>query len=165
LLPVSQSLLIIPTAIDTSEGLFAEFIYQLCTDEPEYQEFMDLPRVFWIRHPLRVSVAHKVHGKSMQTGWPRHPRTLADRNNEMNNILFETWTSNSAKLDMSDENCAALRDDVKNVKLVNSELYNKDVANTTRRDPAIKFANLDLDDFAKELRYTGIDAIQVEDDE
>lgn len=55
--------------IDTSQSLFAEFIFQLCTDNPNYREYLYLPRVLWTRHPSCVSVAHKHQGKSMQASF------------------------------------------------------------------------------------------------
>lgn len=60
----------------------------------------------------------------MATGWPTKPSKLSDRNNEANNILFETWTSNTAKMDMEEVSCDALRVDIVDVKLHRPELYN-----------------------------------------
>ncbi|THX78771.1 hypothetical protein D6D04_05544 [Aureobasidium pullulans] len=110
--------------IDSPEGLCAEFFYQLCCDDEEYREFFDLPLTIWLRHPCCFSVGHKIHGEGMATGWPTKPSKLSDRNNEANNILFETWTSNTAKMDMEEVSCDALRVDIVDVKLHRPELYN-----------------------------------------
>jgi len=151
-------------AIDTSQGLFAELIYQLCTDEDEYREFFDLPLTMWILHPLCISVAHKVHGQSMATGWPRHPSDISERDGSKNNILFETWTSNTAKMEMDKESCDALREDVKNVKLARPELYNKAVDNTTVRSADVIFEGLTNDDIEQESLYSTVDVIDDEDE-
>lgn len=37
----------------------------------------------------------------MRTGWPPHPSKLEERDDELNNILVESWFWNVAKLDMS----------------------------------------------------------------
>ena len=146
-------------AIDTSEGLFAELIWQICCGEEEYREFFDLPLTMWIRHPLCISVAHKVHGKSMATGWPRHPSDISEREGSKNNILFETWTSNSAKQDMEKASCDALRDDIKTVKLARPELYNKAVDNTTVRSANVIFEGLTNDDIEQEAMYSTVEVI------
>jgi hypothetical protein len=97
----------------------------MCTDEEEYREFFDLPLSIYLRHPLCLSVAHKIHGKSMATGWTRKPRHLSDRNNDLNNILIETWTSNASKLDMLKEGCDTLRREIERVKISPPYLYDK----------------------------------------
>lgn len=103
--------------VDSDEGLLAEFIYQLCTDDDTYNEFLDLSMTIWIRPPLPFSVAHQHHDKSMATGWPTKPAKLSDRVEANNNLLFETWTSNVAKFDTTKEACDAFRDDLANVRL------------------------------------------------
>ena len=156
-----------PTAVDTSEGLFAEFIYQVCTDEEEYREFLDLPLNMWLRHPLCVSVAHKVHGKSMATGWPRHPADLSERDGAKNNILFETWTSNAAKMDMEKQSCDDLRAEVKTIKLARPDWYNKTVDNATHRSSDGIFEPLTAEDFEQESLYTSVEVVedQVEEED
>jgi hypothetical protein len=139
----------------------------LCTDEEEYREFLDLPRTIWVRHPLCFSVGHKVHGKSMATGWPHEPRYLSDRKNETNNILVETWTSNVAKFDMSKKDCDDMRDDMVNFKLANPELYNKantpSAASFPQRNAELKFADLTWDDIQAEGLSEGIEVDLSED--
>jgi hypothetical protein len=103
--------------VDTSETLAAELIYQVCCPDKEYAEFLDLPLSVW-----RFSVDYKFHGKTVKTGWSSKPSKLFDRKNEDNNILFETWTSNVAKMDMNEDSCIALRDDIKNVQIAHPHL-------------------------------------------
>lgn len=145
-------MLTLVTAIDSSQGLFAECIYQMCTDEEEYREFFDLPLSIYLRHPLCLSVAHKIHGKSMATGWPLEPRRLSDRKPDLNNLLFETWTSNTAKLDMTLAGCKIIRRDIERVNLNRPELYDKtgDPSSATfpKRDSRIKLDDLVNDDIA-----------------
>ncbi|KAH0362585.1 hypothetical protein KCU65_g7922, partial [Aureobasidium melanogenum] len=139
---------------DSSQGLFAEIIWQLCNDKGEYQEFLDLPRTIWLRHPLCISIAHKVHGKSMATGWPLEPRHLFERDNKRNNMLVETWTSNTAKMDMLKKDCDDLLEDVEKVKLFHRELYDKtrnpSVPNFPKRNDQIKFGDLTWNDVQNE---------------
>lgn len=147
------------TAIDTTQSLFAEFIWQLCTDDPNYREYLDLPRVLWIRHPFCVSVAHKRHGKSMQTGWPPRPRSLSQRKEKENNILFETWTSNVGKSNMGEAECEALCKDIVNVKLAHPELYTRDTTKLIKRVATTAIAHLDEDDLAQQTMYQGVDVM------
>lgn len=85
---------------DNAETLFLEWMYQHCTDDPQYGDGLDLPLVPWVGHPLRTSVAHKHHGRGMASGWKEHPEHLSDRIDEDNNMLFESWFWNIAKQDM-----------------------------------------------------------------
>ncbi|KAG9963873.1 hypothetical protein KCU61_g3425, partial [Aureobasidium melanogenum] len=150
--------------IDSSEGLFAEFIYQICCPDEEYAEFLRLPRTIWIHHPCCVSVAHKVHGKPMATGWPRKPSSLSERDNTKNNILFETWSSNVLKMDMELQSCLDLRRDLKKVKLYRPELYDpsKTPASEGFRKRTEKINELlTADDFAAN---STVMSIQVNDD-
>ncbi|CAD0020620.1 unnamed protein product, partial [Aureobasidium pullulans] len=100
--------------------------------------------------PLCLSIAHKNHGQSMATGWPREPRRLSDRNSELNNILFETWTSNCAKSNMPKKDCDILRRDIERVKLANPELYDKTLDPNSpgfpKRNSRATFADLTIDD-------------------
>ncbi|THW11998.1 hypothetical protein D6D24_06861 [Aureobasidium pullulans] len=155
--------------VDSDEGLLAEFIYQLCTDDDTYNEFLDLPMTIWIRHPLRFSVAHKHHDKSMATGWPTKPAKLSDRVEANNNLLFETWTSNVAKFDMTKEACDAFRDDLANVKLRRPELYkptlDPDVKVVRTRDRKVEFHDLTVDDLAFDGIGLTFEVIKQADDE
>ncbi|KAG9525406.1 hypothetical protein KCU93_g5800, partial [Aureobasidium melanogenum] len=150
--------------IDSSEGLFAELIWQICTNDPDYHEFFDLPLNIYHRHPLCFSVGHRKHGQSMATGWPLHPSDLSDRDDDANNILFETWTSNVAKMDMDEESCRKLRGDIKNVRLARSELYNKDTE-VQQRSTSIKFEALTQADIDFESLYTSVEVMDEDEDE
>ena len=155
--------------VNSDEELLAEFIYQLCTDDDTYNEFLDLPMTIWIRHPLRFSVAHKHHDKSMANGWPTKPAKLSDRVEANNNLLFETWTSNVAKFDMTKEACDAFRDDLANVKLRRPELYNPtldpDVKDIRTRDRKVVFHDLTVDDLAFDGIGLTFEVIKQADDE
>lgn len=96
----------------------------MCSDEAEYEEFFDLPRVVYIRHPLCLSIGHKVHGKRMSTGWSANPKSLADRVNDNNNILIETWFSNIAKQSYHESFYDAMKKSMKTT-VVPDSLYNK----------------------------------------
>lgn len=85
--------------MESHTGIACELLYQACSDEEEYTEFLRLPIVVRVRDPLNVSIGHKNHGMQMRTGWPRRPKKLSDRNNAHNNILIETQFSNMIKLD------------------------------------------------------------------
>jgi hypothetical protein len=122
----------------------------MCTDEEEYREFFDLPLSIYLRHPLCLSIGHKKHGQSMFTGWPREPRHLSQRVNEDNNILFETWTSNVAKQNMSGKDCKILRGSILDFKLSRPELNDNtndpNSAAFPKRNSDVKFENLTDDD-------------------
>jgi hypothetical protein len=88
----------------------------------------------------------------MKTGWTRRPSKLSDRVDEDNNTLFETWTSNVAKMDMSEAECIALRNDIKSVRLSRPHLYDPSKAvppeQMLRRSADVVIANLTADDVA-----------------
>ncbi|CAD0025606.1 unnamed protein product [Aureobasidium pullulans] len=85
-------------SIDTVDTLFLEMIYQAL--DPAYTEFLGLPIVAWMRHPLCLAIAHKVHKRQMRTGWTsEHPTCLSERDEAKNNILIETQVSNFLKHD------------------------------------------------------------------
>jgi hypothetical protein len=105
-----------------------------------------------VHHPLRVSVAHRVHGKAMKTGWTRHPSRLSDRVDADNNTLFETWTSNAGKMDMDEASCIALRDAIKSIQLHRPHLYNPSRSahpeQPARRSADVEIEGLTSDDVA-----------------
>jgi hypothetical protein len=151
--------LTVDTAIDTSQSLFAEFIFQICTDDKNYHEFLDLPVVLWIRHPFCFSIGHKQHGKSMQTGWPASPSSLSERIEADTNVLFETWTSNVAKYNMDEVSCNVLRADLKSVKLTRPELYTRAVTGLIRRTATAGFDDLTFADLAQETMYQSVEVM------
>jgi len=59
----------------------------------------------------------------MRTGWRPNPKSLADRINDDNNILIETWTSNAAKLDYSEADYGTIKELIKSCT-VPKRLYN-----------------------------------------
>jgi hypothetical protein len=52
---------------DTPEDPLAEFIYQLCTDEPEYELLSDLSRVLMLCHSSTVCVSHYIFDNASST--------------------------------------------------------------------------------------------------
>jgi hypothetical protein len=158
-------LLTISTAEDTAEELAVEFVWQICTTDKAYREFLDLPRTVWIHHPLRVSVAHRVHGKGMKTGWTRRPTQLSDRHDADNNTLFETWTSNVSKMDMGEAECIALRDDFKSVQLCEPYLHLYDASIALQpRSTGVEIDGLTADDIAAQsvIMSVEVDAAAVQ---
>lgn len=94
--------------VDTVETLFLEFVWQIC--DPAYEEFLGLPLVATQLHPLRFAVAKKVHGRQMRTGWQSvAPSSIAERDDSLNNILFEACISNFLKGNFLDADCVRIR--------------------------------------------------------
>ena len=95
-------------------GLACEIFFQIFGGS---EEFLSLPMCCAVRSPLRFSVAHKNHGQQMRTGWPSHPTSLADRKEEDNNLLVETWFSNALKNDTREKLYPVLRKYMKTLKI------------------------------------------------
>jgi hypothetical protein len=55
-----------------------------------------------MRHPLKFSLGHRHHGFQMGTGWPLDPKSLSDREEALNNVLVESWSTNSMKVDLDE---------------------------------------------------------------
>ncbi len=85
-------------------------------------EFLGLRISPWIYHLLSLSVAHKRHGEQMRSGWPQNPKTLADRDASMNNLLIRTKFSNFFKSDYLSKHYPKLREIAKALK-VPTEIY------------------------------------------
>ncbi|KAK5172168.1 uncharacterized protein LTR77_003806 [Saxophila tyrrhenica] len=98
---------------DDEETLCNETMFQMCasmTEKPElqwlrekYGDRLGLPLTTFINSPLRFSIAHRLHGFQMTTGWPTSPSDVSERVDAENNILIESWYVNIAKMDMADE--------------------------------------------------------------
>jgi hypothetical protein len=99
---------------DSIETLYLECVFQVCVgrmvimiDDQDYGqkvamknkycEFLGLPLDVEHRNPLTFAIAHRVHGRQMRTGWALNSKTLADRDDSINNILIETRSSNFLK--------------------------------------------------------------------
>lgn len=109
--------------IDTVETLFLTACL-FCLDD-EKQEFLNLPLSFYCRHPLRVVIAHKVHGEPLQSGWRvPFPTALDDWVEEKNNMLLDTDFSNRLKHTTSetDEQALMVREHLLNINL-STEMY------------------------------------------
>jgi hypothetical protein len=116
---------------DSSYSLYAEMIRSACVDqacingkcpEPETHLF-HLPKCLKVKHPLRLSVAHKHHSKQMIAGWPEEPSDVKQRQEEINNILMETWFENWSKLDLDEKFYELLRQIFREL-VVPRKLYN-----------------------------------------
>jgi len=102
--------------VDNGETIYLECLWQ--SGNKECKEFFGLPLTVYHRHPLRFSVAHRVHGQQMQTGWTSlHPESLAERDDAKGNVLIESYFSNMAKLNFSDEDCNKINDHFKTVNI------------------------------------------------
>ena len=102
--------------IDTEETLYAEIMFQHCislTTKPElaglkqkYGDRLRLPLTSFINSPTKFSIAHRVHGSGMFSGWPTTtPSNGQERlnNDYTNNMLVESWYVNCAKQDMAED--------------------------------------------------------------
>lgn len=126
---------------ETVVTIYLECIFQICVrdavikdggpDEElrrfyreKYSEFLGLPvTVAWF-DPLRFTVAHRIHGAQMRSGWPLQPARLADRKDENNNMLIETCSSNYLKMDYETEKYPLLRQFVRDCNKIPRELFN-----------------------------------------
>ena len=112
--------------VDNEETLLLQCIIQRL--DPEHKEFLGLPLVPFIRHPLKFSVAHKHHGRQMRTGFKTiHPLSLDDYDSVLSNILFETWLSNAMKLDFDEDLYDAMLADLDTINL-GRDSYDPDMA-------------------------------------
>jgi hypothetical protein len=65
-------------------------------------KLLGLPLTIYMRHPLKFSLGHRHHGFQMRTGWPLDPKSLSDREEALNNVLVESWSTNSIKVDLDE---------------------------------------------------------------
>ncbi|TPX10353.1 uncharacterized protein E0L32_008758 [Thyridium curvatum] len=135
---------------DTPKTIFVECVFQGCLVncivfedkfwkakdkkawQLEYAELLRLPLIIQNRNPLCLSIGHKYHGQQHP-----EPMSLADRNNDRNNILIETRFSNFMKSNFPTRFYNLLRKLIGTVDLP-AELYD---------------AALPLDEVPPELRY------------
>jgi hypothetical protein len=69
----------------------------------------ELPLTVYMRHPLKFALGHRHHGFQMRTGWPLDPKSLSDREEALNNVLVESWSTNSMKVDLDESYCPFLK--------------------------------------------------------
>lgn len=130
-------------------------IYLVCLvafAEGEDKEFLGLPITLKVRHPLRLSIGHKTHGKRMETMFvDPYPRGFrgTDVDFTKNNVLVETWISNQGKSSRNtDEECEVIKKHIRDVRLP-KDLYNPDAVSLGQEvaDPVtIQPEDLDADD-------------------
>jgi hypothetical protein len=53
----------------------------------------------------------------MRTDWPLDPRSLSDREEALNNVLVESWSTNSMKVDLDESYYPFLKGMVANYKI------------------------------------------------
>ncbi|KAG5749114.1 hypothetical protein H9Q70_008207 [Fusarium xylarioides] len=119
---------------DSIETLYLECVFQVCvgqmvilTDDPDfeskvamktkYSEFLGLPLDIEHRNPLTFAIAHRIHGRQMRTGWAINSKTLADRDDSINNILIETRSSNFLKHSFAEVDYPMLKQLVADVRM------------------------------------------------
>ncbi len=102
---------------DDAETIFLECLWQLACGGKKYEDFFGLPLAVKVRHPLRFSVAHGVHNQQMRSGWSYHPKSLANRDDDKNNMFIESYVANTAKHNFSDDDCNLLHDHFKTVNI------------------------------------------------
>lgn len=103
-------------AIDSIETLYLECIWQRA--DPECKEFLDLPLTVYARHPLRFTVAHRVHGQQMRTRWTSpEPQSINDRDDDLCNIDIESTTSNCARHNYSEAEYDDILADIDTIEL------------------------------------------------
>ncbi|KAF2765693.1 hypothetical protein EJ03DRAFT_199938 [Teratosphaeria nubilosa] len=76
----------------TSIGIVSELVLQKL--KQKYGDRLDLPLVLFKHNPLRLSVAHRLHGYGMSSGWQSEsPQHANERliNDDNNNMLMESW--------------------------------------------------------------------------
>jgi hypothetical protein len=72
------------------------------TNDVACHELQGLPLTIDMRHPLKFSLGHRHHGFQMRTGWPLDPKSLSDREEALNNVPVESWSTNSMKIDLNE---------------------------------------------------------------
>lgn len=93
---------------DTETGKFWDYDQKLALSK-DYAEFLGLPVVLAIKNPLCFAVGHKLHSHTMRSGWRKAPTKLSHRNNERQNMLLETQTSNYAKHNFETKDYPAIK--------------------------------------------------------
>ncbi|KAF5682422.1 hypothetical protein FDENT_7666 [Fusarium denticulatum] len=83
----------------------------------KYSELLGLPLDIEHRNPLTFAIAPCVHGRQMRTGWALNSKTLADRDDSVNNILIETRSSNSLEHSFAEVDYPMLEQFVADVRM------------------------------------------------
>lgn len=129
---------------DTYETLWLELVFQHCVKRCQqfvdgvwsaqqkkiwaiqYAEFLNLPLVEGMKHPLAFSIGHRLHGQPMFSGWAEHPTALADRNDAENNLIVESRFSNYLKLNFLSRFYPGIQNAIRAVRL-SKEFFNPDI--------------------------------------
>ncbi|KLU83937.1 hypothetical protein MAPG_02986 [Magnaporthiopsis poae ATCC 64411] len=123
--------------VDIAFTIYLECVFQVCVGrmdcqgdptklklQAKYKEFLGLPLDVDSGNPLCFAVAHRVHGQQMRTGWATDPekRSLEQRvrDDEDNNVLIETRTSNFLKHTYHESVYPLLIDLFKSIKMPKS---------------------------------------------
>jgi hypothetical protein len=70
------------------------------------------------RNPLTFAITPRVHGRQMRTGWALNSKTLADRDDSINNIPIETRSSNFLKHSFAEVDYPMLKQLVADVRML-----------------------------------------------
>ncbi|KAK8196092.1 hypothetical protein M8818_007245 [Zalaria obscura] len=154
---------------DTETTLFLEIVYQYCSDEKQYEDFLGLPLTVYLRHPCNLSVGHRRHKQAMRTGWRSNPTSLDDRDEARNNILIETWTSNVYKFEYDEEYYPELHEMADQIE-ISSDHFNQQALEVRfiAKDDALQFAQASHhnageyrleDDEVEELSHGEVDEV------
>lgn len=129
--------------LDDAETIYAEVMIQWFSQERP--DLFRLPLVLNLHYPNRMSVGHDKHGQGMFSGWPLRPTAMDQRDAEANNMLIESWTSNSFKWDMDKRYYAPAIEILKAVHIPKVH-YDSSLPAPKKVEGAPKLPEIDYDD-------------------
>jgi hypothetical protein len=115
------------------------------TNEVAYHELLGLPLTIYMRHPLKFSLGHRHHGFQMRTGWPLDPKSLSDRKEALNNVLVESWSTNSMKVDLDESYYPFLKGMVADYK-ISERFFDPEAVSQIVQGPSTVYAEDEEDD-------------------
>lgn len=133
--------------IDIAETLFLECVWQYC--DPAYIEFLGLPLVAYWFHVLRFAIGKKDHRRGMRTGWKSiKPISIDDRDDALNNVLFETCTSNFLKNNFLDSDLVVIREELAKL-VIPKEFFDPELRTQMLAGIAAGDERLEIDDISE----------------
>ncbi|KAK0843741.1 hypothetical protein LTS02_015985 [Friedmanniomyces endolithicus] len=105
------------TTEESPETIFLEVLWQWF-DNGGRDVFLGLPMTIFAGHATAFALGHLHHGRPMRTGWPLDVviTSLSQRDGSRCNVLVETRISNYIKMDFSETEYQAIRDDIQHCK-------------------------------------------------
>ncbi|KAK1819153.1 hypothetical protein LTR12_006468 [Friedmanniomyces endolithicus] len=105
------------TTEESPETIFLEVLWQWF-DNGGRDVFLGLPMTIFPGHATAFALGHLHHGRPMRTGWPLDVviTNLSQRDESRCNVLVETRISNYMKMDFSETEYQAIRDDLQHCK-------------------------------------------------